>query len=239
VKAAILAAGLGERFRRAGIATPKPLLQVGGRTLLERAILSAARAGATEAALIVNAEFPEVERFARTARWPVPVQLVVRTTPNSMESFFALEPHLRDEAFLLLTVDSVHRDEDLRGLAAAGAAAGPLGTLGVTDHVDDEKPLYVRFDETRRIAAIGPAAAGSRWITSGLYFFFPGVYERVAEARSRRLGALREFLALLVERGERLFAHPVGTSIDVDRPEDLAMAEAFLRRRAGGEDSDR
>jgi len=230
VKAGIIAAGLGERFRRAGIATPKPLVLVGGKTLLERAIEAAADAGAEEIALIVNAEWPEVARYVAEHAWPVPVDTTVRTTPSSMESFFTLEPRLRDSPFLLTTVDAITAKGALGDLARAGLAAGPVGTLAVTTLVDDEKPLWVRLGDDRTIRALGPTAAGSGWVTSGAYFFFPDVYHHVSEARRRALGALREFLALLLERGERLHGFAAGDSVDVDRPEDVAAAERLLRR---------
>jgi NDP-sugar pyrophosphorylase family protein len=228
VKAGIIAAGLGERFQRAGMTTPKPLLRVGGRTLLERAITSAAAAGADEVALIVNREFPDVERYVRERPWPVPLRLTVRTTPSSMESFFALEPDLAGSPFLLLTVDGIHAPRSIAELARRGLAAGPAGTLGVTDHVDDEKPLRARIGADGEIVALGADAEPTPWVTSGIYFFFPGVYAAAAEARRRGLGAFRELLGLLLERGERLASHRVGTSIDVDRPEDLTAAERFV-----------
>jgi len=232
LKAGIIAAGLGERFRGAGISTPKPLLVVGGRTLLERTIHSASDAGAQTVALIVNAETPEVERYVREHSWPVPVELTVKTTPSSMESFFALEPHLNDAPFLLTTVDTVMAEGTLAGLAKAGLAAGPIGTLALTSFVDDEKPLWARLgSHGGEILALGRAAAGSGWVTSGAYYFFPAVYDRVAEARRRRLGALREFLALLLEDGCRLHGFAAGDSIDIDRPQDVAAAEKFLESR--------
>lgn len=229
MKAGIIAAGLGERFRRAGISTPKPLITVGGKTLLERAVESAAGAGASEVALIVNAEYGEVERYVRGREWPVPLSMIVRTTPSSMESFFALEPLLRSSPFLLLTVDAIVPPKRLRDLAAAGAAAGPAGTLAVTRFVDDEKPLRAEIDSERRITRLGDSAAASPWVTSGVYFFFPVVYAHVAEARERDLGALRQFLGYLLEKGHRLYGFPFAKSIDVDRPEDLAVAERFLK----------
>ena len=232
MKAGIIAAGFGERFRDAGIATPKPLLVVGGKTLLERAAEAVAEAGAEEIALIVNAESPEVASYVRQRRWPVPVALTVKTTPSSMESFFALEPCLRSEPFLLTTVDAITARGALPALAAAGLAAGPCGTLAVTSLVDDEKPLWARLGANDEILALGPAAAGSGWVTSGAYVFHPGVYDHVDEARRRKLGRLREFLAMLLERGERLFGHRGGDSIDVDRPQDLAAAERFLEAHA-------
>ena len=229
MKAGIIAAGLGERFRNAGFTTPKPLLVVAGKTLVERAIDAAAAAGAEEVALIVNAEYPEVKQYVRDHRWPVPVRLTVKTTPSSMESFFMLEPYLRDSPFLLSTVDAITAKGSLEGLASAGLAAGPCGTLAVTSFVDDEKPLWVLLGAKAEIIALGPSAAESGWVTSGTYFFFPEVYAHVAEARRRKLGALRQFLALLLEKGEHLQGFRAGEAIDVDRPEDVAVAERFLK----------
>lgn len=229
MKAGIIAAGLGERFRAAGITTPKPLIEVGGRTLLARAIDAAADAGAREIALIINAEYAEVAEYAGRERWPVPVRLTVRTTPSSMESLFTLEPHLADSPFLLLTVDAIFAPGTLGALAEAGHAAGPAGTLAITTFVDDEKPLRAALDREQRIVALGDAAAASSWVTSGMYFFYPVVFAHVAEARRRGLGALRHFLALLLAKGCRLGGFAVGKSVDVDRPEDVAVAERFLR----------
>jgi NDP-sugar pyrophosphorylase family protein len=229
MKAGIIAAGLGERFRSAGFATPKPLIPVGGKTLLGRAIESAAAAGAEAVALIVNAEFPEVARYVREERWPVPIELTVRTTPSSMESFFALAPSLRGSPFLLTTVDAITAKGTLAALARTGLAAGPTGTLAVTTFVDDEKPLWVRLGAQARVVALGAEAAGSGLVTSGAYFFFPDVYDHLAEASRRKLAALREFLGLLVEQGASLFGFRAGTSVDVDRPEDVAVAEQFLK----------
>lgn len=231
MKAGIIAAGLGERFKAAGVSTPKPLLVVGGRTLLDRAITSAADAGAKRVALIVNAEAPEVERYVREHSWPVPVDLTVKSTPSSMESFFVLEPRLNDSPFLLTTVDTILAKGALAGLARAGLAAGPTGTLAVTSFVDDEKPLWVRLEGAGTIVALGRGASGSGWVTSGAYFFFPAVYERMGEARRRTLGALREYLALLLEEGHRLYGFAAGDAIDVDRPRDVPVAEAFLEDR--------
>ena len=52
MKALILAAGRGERLRPLTDHTPKPLLEAGGRPLIEHTILALARAGFGE--LVVN-----------------------------------------------------------------------------------------------------------------------------------------------------------------------------------------
>jgi hypothetical protein len=40
---------------------------------------------------------------------------------------------------------------------------------------------------------------------------------------------LREFLGHLLASGYRLYGEPVPKTVDVDRPEDIAAAEAFIR----------
>ena len=52
MKAMLLAAGRGERMRPLTDTTPKPLLRIGGQTMIERHILALARAGIT--GLVIN-----------------------------------------------------------------------------------------------------------------------------------------------------------------------------------------
>lgn len=227
-EAGIIAAGLGERFARAGVGIAKPLLRIGGKALLERAIETAALAGAGRVAVIVNAERPEVAAFVRERSWLIPVALTVRTTASSLESLLELAPALEGRPFLLLTVDAILAPAIVGELARAALASGADGVLGVTRFVHDEKPLRAALDDGGRILALGAAAESSPWITSGVYFFGPRVLGRATLARERRLGRLRDFLALLVEEGLDLRGHPTGESIDVDDPEDLALAERHV-----------
>jgi N-acetyl-alpha-D-muramate 1-phosphate uridylyltransferase len=231
--AGILAAGHGERFARAGVAVAKPLLRVGGKALIERAIETAAAAGAARVAVIVNAERPEVAAFVQGRVWPVPVALTVRTTASSLESLLALAPELAGRPFLLLTVDAILAAEIVRDLARSALDSGADGVLGVTRFVHDETPLRAALDGEGRIVALGAGAEQSPWITSGVYFFAARVLERADAARARRLGRLRDFLAFLVERGLDLRAHPTGESIDVDDPEDLVLAERRVAAEKG------
>ena len=232
MKAGLIAAGLGERLVAGGIETPKPLVPVAGKALVDHVLDAVAGAGIDEVACIFNAEpiSDAVEAHCRGRAGGPRLTIVRRTTPSSMESLFTLAPHLAGERFLLLTVDAVFAPAVLRDFVAAAARqADADAVLAVTDFIDDEKPLYAALDGAGRLSAIGADAAGSRWITAGFYVFSPRVFAEIEAARHARFTALRQFLAHLLARGYRLAGAPMGKTLDVDRPQDIAAAEAFVR----------
>ena len=226
----ILAAGRGERLARAGISVPKPLVHVGGKPLIARMIEAGARLGASSVACVVNDLNPAVSEFIRRGAWPIPVDLVVMTTANSMESLFSLAPFLAGGPFLLSTVDAVCGPGMLEGFVAeAAACADASGALALTRFVDDEKPLWAAIDERRRITQIGDAARDSGYVTAGFYYLTPAAFGEIDRARRKKLNALRQFLAHLVDAGYALYGVPVGRTVDVDYPQDIEKAEACLK----------
>jgi NDP-sugar pyrophosphorylase family protein len=226
--AGIIAAGLGERLQAGGITTPKPLVEIGGRPLIARTIDALCAAGATSIACIVNAETDRVRDYLRHTGWPVPIEIVQRTTQSSAESFLALRPSLETGPFLLTTVDTVCDPRALIALATRGMAVSPdASVLGVTTTVDDEKPLWAEVDPDARIRSLGDASR-ARHVTAGVYFLQPLVYSLADGGPRRAFPAFRDVLASLLGHGHALYAFDVGPSIDVDRPQDIVAAEALL-----------
>jgi len=234
--AGIIAAGEGSRLRAGGILTPKPLVPVGGVPIIERLLRSLHRCGIASVRIIINEESAAVREHVEGLRLPIPVAFVVKSTPGSMHSFFELAPHLGGrERFLLTTVDSVFDEGDLRALIGtasevSSADRSPDGFLAVTDHVDDENPLYVDADAGGRIASFSKTER-ARWITGGLYALSPRVFDEIGPARALGISRLRNFLAHLVARGYDLRIFPFSTIIDVDRPGDIRAAERLLDGR--------
>jgi NDP-sugar pyrophosphorylase family protein len=230
VKAAIIAAGQGERLRAAGIAAPKPLVAVCGKPLIDHVLDAVAAAGIRDVTCLFNEEDESVANHCRKARREMQLRVVRRTTPSSMESLFTLAPHLAGQRFLLLTVDAVFGPRLLPAfLEGAERTAEADVVLAVHRFVDDEKPLRVVVDERGRVTALGADASSSPVITAGLYVLDPRIFAEIDAARAAKLGALRQFFALLLARGYAVHAVEVEKTIDVDRPEDIAAAEAFVR----------
>lgn len=230
MKAAIISAGIGERLALGGIETPKPLVPIGGKPLIGRIIDAVATLGMSSVACIVNDVQPAVAEYLRSTSWPISLELTVKTTPSSMESLFCLEPFLRNESFLMFTVDTVFALAAIEDfLTEATKFKDAAGVLALTDYIDDEKPLWVSSNERWKITAMGDAAKGSRYVTAGFYYFAPEIFSLIDTARERKLTALRQFLGLLVSNGHELYGLPVPKTVDVDYPEDIRKAEAFLR----------
>jgi NDP-sugar pyrophosphorylase family protein len=242
MKAGLIAAGLGERLQAAGLATPKPLVRVAGRALVDHVLDALAEAGIAEVACLFNAEpaTDAVEAHCRGRGRAPRLEIRRKTTPSSIESLREVadilssphpDPLPGGEGTLILTVDAVFAPETLRAFVAAAARWPDAdAVLAVTDHIDDEKPLHATLDERGRITALGTGAAASGWITAGFYVFAPRALAAIAAARPGQFAALRAFLAHLVDGGSLVYGVPMGKTLDVDRPEDIAAAEAFVRR---------
>ena len=234
MKAGIIAAGQGDRLRQGGILVPKPLVTIGGEPLIARAIRAATHVGVTSIACIVNDLNPAVADYLRSTSWSVPLELIVKTTPSSMESLFSLAPLLSDEPFLLFTVDAVFEFNVLRRFLTKARRRSGDGALAVTRFVDDEKPLWAKLDKDQKIVALGEEARPGRYVTAGFYYFKPEIFSMIDAARIKGLNALRQFLALLLKNNYSLYGVPVSMTVDVDTPEDIEKAHKYLEEVGEG-----
>ena len=230
MKMGIIAAGVGERLAQGGVTTPKALIPIRGRPLITRVIEAGAQLNVNSIACIVNDRNPSVVGFLRSCHWPVPVEIVVKTTPSSMESLFCLAPLLSDEPFVLFTVDVVCAQQIVKDFfRKARTLADSKGVLALTSFVDDEKPLWAAVNSFNRIIALGDAVRGSQFVTAGFYYFTPDIFAEIAPARRRKLSALRQFLGHLLDEGYLIHGLPVAKTINVDYPEDIEKAETYLK----------
>lgn len=81
MQAMILAAGLGKRMRPLTDQTPKPLLKVAGKPLLEYQIERLILAGATSILINVSYLADQIEAFIAARDWPIPICLSKETSP--------------------------------------------------------------------------------------------------------------------------------------------------------------
>ena len=159
MKYAVIAAGEGSRLIQEGIRTSKPLVEVDGERLFDRLLRIFEAQGASEVVVICNEQMQEVREHLTAVQQicRMPLRLVVKSTPSSMHSLWELRRWLVDGPFVLTTVDTVFRETEFSRYVSDFQEALKYdevdGLMGVTDYIDDEKPLYVGTDEEMQITA--------------------------------------------------------------------------------------
>lgn len=224
----IIAAGEGSRLRQAGWMVPKPMVPVAGVPLIESTIRNFIAAGITRLSIIVNEQERECAAWVQTRFPALELRLIVKTTASSLESFREVTREAESGRMLVSTVDAWCRPADFaRFVDAARRRPIEATVLAVTPLVEDEKPLGAVLDADGRVLSLGGAAPAL--VTAGMYL----VSERARRLEPpARLGRLREQLQWLLETGEPMYGEVIETVVDVDRAEDVALAEALATRHA-------
>lgn len=229
---AIIAAGEGRRLSEEGVTWPKALVPLNGEPLLSRLVRIFNACGAERIVVIVNDLHPQVEQHVRQLMAQPGgerIHLVVQTTPSSMHSFFALSSHLTDEPFCLTTVDTIFREGDFRAYLDYFAQSDADGVMGVTDFVDDEKPLYVATNESLDITAFLDASASCKYISGGIYGLTASALKTLQRCMAEGQSRMRNYQRGLIADGLRLKAFPFSKILDVDHASDIQKALDFLK----------
>ena len=170
---AIIAAGEGSRLVQEGIKKPKPLVELNGEPMIGRLIRIFTQCNAESISIIVNAEMTEVKQYLETMEIGVPLNLVVKSTPSSMHSFYELSRVMPHGKFCLTTVDTIFKEKDFAGYIKAYESIADDscdGMMAVTPFVDDEKPLYVGVDDDMWVKGFyDKRQDDSKYISGGVY----------------------------------------------------------------------
>ena len=231
---AIIAAGEGRRLSEEGVAQPKALVPLNGEPLLSRLVRIFNACGAERIVVIVNDLNPLAAQHVRDLKAQPGgenIHLVVQTTPSSMHSFFALSQHLTDEPFCLTTVDTIFCESDFRAYLDYFAQSDADGVMGVTDYVDDEKPLYVETNEELDITAFLDAATTCKYISGGIYGLTAPALKTLQRCMAEGQSRMRNYQRGLIADGLRLKAFPFSKILDVDHASDIVKAEEFLTQK--------
>lgn len=232
----IIAAGEGSRLQQEGVAFPKPLVSLCGRPMIGRLIDIFLDNGAKKICVIVNEEMKEVAEFIRSLQQELPIslELVIKSTPSSMHSFYEIGKLLKGHGkFIVTTVDTIFREADFSKYVEAYEKAEDIdGMMAVTGYIDDEKPLYVETDSDNQIEAfLDKPSETSKYVSAGIYGLADKAVEVLDECLVAGVSRMRNYQRALITAGLKLEAYDMGKVIDVDHAGDIVKAESFLGDR--------
>lgn len=239
MKFAIIAAGDGSRLAQEGITEPKPLVKVRGERLIDRLIRIFMGNNATEIVVICNEQMSDVASHLKMIQDEglngrhVPLRFVIKSTPSSMHSFYELRHFLRDEPFILTTVDTIFDESEFHDYVLSfqdKIAQGTAALMGVTDYIDDEKPLYVGVDNVMRINGYyDTPQADSRFISAGIYGLTASSLDILEACIEKGESRMRNFQRALVAANLRIEAFPLTKVFDIDHIEDIRKADEGVK----------
>ena len=191
MKAFLLAAGLGTRLRPITDTTPKCMLPVGGRPMLDIWLDELDRAGVDE--VLVNLHYlPDVVRGHIAIR-TAPPKVCTVFEPELLGSAGTLLANRRwvdgEEMFLACYADNL-TDFDLRSLIGAHAEHGAIATLTVFHSERPSAGGVVELDTAGRVTGFveKPAHPVSDLTNAGMYTFHPSVLDEIADTPPSDIG---------------------------------------------------
>jgi NDP-sugar pyrophosphorylase family protein len=227
LRGGIIAAGHGTRLRADGYRVSKPMTPVGGWPLIGHALDRFRTAGVRQATIIINEGGDDCHQWLSDHGRDLDLDLVVRTTPSSYASFEIVAARLAGAPALITTVDAIMPAGAFQHFVSSAASLpDDAVVLGVTDHVDDDNPLWATLSEEGRVLRLG-GNQGSH-VTAGLYRL-PA--HRGAEPKTR-FDRLRDYLQWLVDERRLVYGVVLPQVFDIDRAHDVEAAEQAGFRRS-------
>jgi UDP-N-acetylglucosamine diphosphorylase / glucose-1-phosphate thymidylyltransferase / UDP-N-acetylgalactosamine diphosphorylase / glucosamine-1-phosphate N-acetyltransferase / galactosamine-1-phosphate N-acetyltransferase len=229
-KAAILAAGRGERLWPLAEKNPKHLLPVGGEPLLQRTIRALVQSGVREIVMVVQFEAEKIKNFFKDGR------------ELGCEISYVKQKRLGGTADAVRTSESELRGED-RFLVVYGDNYYDQKALGKFVKSSDSRDLLMGAAEVKdpsrfgsleikrgNIVAIHEKVAGGNVgvVNAGIYVLDESVFTAIGKTRKSRRGEfeLTDSLSLLMTEGRRIRTIPFGKGewVGISYPWDLLEA---------------
>jgi NDP-sugar pyrophosphorylase family protein len=226
----IIAAGHGSRLRADGYRVSKPMTPVAGRPLIDHTLDRFRAVGIRRLTIVINETSDDCRHWLQDHSGDFDLDVIVRTTPSSYASFQLIADRLAGTPAVITTIDAMMPVNDFQVFVRSAAAFGRNAVvLGLTDHVDDENPLWATLNPADGRVRQLDGGHGSH-VTAGLYWL---PTERPAQPPTG-FPRLRDYLGWLVAERQPIYGIVLPRVFDIDRARDIAAAElAGLGRERG------
>lgn len=234
-KAFVAAAGLGKRMRPLTATTPKPLIEVCGKALIDYGLDALAKAGAKEA--IVNVHYIADLVEVHVSKRKMPHIIISDERDGLLETgggTLKALPHLGEDAFYYLNADSIWiegvkpnfsylaemwNNETMDGLLLLSSTVKAVGFEGMGDFTMDPDGLLQRRKENVAAPYVYASAA----------IFHPRLFEGAPDGKF----SLNVLFDRAIEAGRLFGAHMDGIWLHVGTPKAIAAAERAIKNAIG------
>lgn len=217
----IMAGGCGTRLRPLTNETPKPLLKVGNKPILETILDSFIEHGFHRFYLSVNYKAEMLEAyFGDGARWGIEIRYLREERTLGTAGSLSLLPEIPDRPLIVMNADLLTRI-NFAHLLDFHAEQGGEATICVREH-DFTIPFGVVRLEENRFMGIEEKPVHRVWVNTGIYVLEPQILSLVPQGERFDMPDLFQ---RLIERCTRTAAFPIREYwLDIGHLEDLERA---------------
>lgn len=217
----IMAGGLGSRLKELTHETPKPMLMVGGRPLLEIIVRRFVEQGFRRIWLAVNYHAEQIEKyFGNGSAFGAEVNYLREDRRLGTAGALSLLPQT-PAAPLLVTNADLLATVDYGEMLDAHVASGAAATMGVREY-EYQIPYGVVRTTEDRIAGLEEKPVHQALVNAGIYVLAPDVLAHVPD---NAFFDMPELFAAVIGAGKRARYHRIdGYWLDIGRHEDYYKA---------------
>ncbi|MBZ0171743.1 MAG: nucleotidyltransferase family protein [Phycisphaerales bacterium] len=221
--AVVMAGGLGSRLRPLTADTPKPMLDVGGRPLLERTIERLRGAGVHDVVVSTRYKAEVVEEhFDDGSRFGVNVKYLTEGRPLGTAGSLRLMD--RPPATMLVINGDVLTSVDFRAMRRFHADHGATLTVGVRKY-EFSVPYGVVDCDGVHVSGLREKPTYTSFVNAGVYLLEPEAFDRLGEIDGEPFN-MTDLIGRLVESGENVVSFPIHEYwMDIGQHEDYDKAQ--------------
>ena len=238
MQALVLVGGFGTRLQPLTLTTPKQMLPIVGKPMIEHVVEHLAAHGVTKVVLSLGFA-PEAfqEAYPEGVCAGIPLHYAIEPEPLDTAGavrFAALDAGI-DDTFLVLNGD-VLTGLDVSALVERHQGFSAQATLHLTPVDDPSRYGVVPTDADGRVLGFvekpAPGTAPTNWINAGTYVFEPTVLDHVAAGR--RVSVEREVFPAMAQAGSLFAWESDDYWVDTGTPETYLQAQLdFLDGQRG------
>ncbi len=222
----LMAGGLGMRLRPMTEFTPKPLLKVGRKPLLENTLDTLIASGFGKFFISVNYLAEKIRtHFGDGSRWGVEIRYLEETEPLGTAGALGLLPATPTDPFIVMNGDLL-TNIDFRSLLDYHHDHDAAATLCVREY-DFQVPFGVVRLDGNRVNGITEKPSQSMFVNAGIYVLDPDMLDLMEH--DRRLD-MPDLLERAIAGDREVAAFPIREYwLDIGRIDDFLRAEADFR----------
>lgn len=202
----IMAGGLGSRLGQLTSQTPKPLLKVGSRPLLETILHQAIEQGFHEFYFSVNYKAEMIQdHFGDGSLWGIKIHYLHESERLGTAGALSMLPKTLGQDIVVINGDILTKVDFRRMLSVHSLHKAKL-TVGVKESKHTIPYGVVEIDSNSRITSFKEKPAYSYFINAGMYVIAP---EMLTEIPERTYFDAPSLVEAIMNRGETIVAFPI------------------------------